>query len=205
MGGVTMIQIIEQLFNRIAALILLVFLSPLLFVVLVLLKVEDPKLSPFFTQKRVGKDQRSFSIYKLRSMRPISETEMEQIRLLNEAGDVMFKIKDDPRITRIGKFIRKTSIDELPQLLNVLKGDMSLVGPRPPLPSEVEKYTAHDLQRLAVLPGCTGLWQISGRSDTSFDEMVELDLQYIEKQSLWFDFKILLLTIPSVLKMKGAY
>lgn len=200
-----MIQIIEQLFNRIAALILLVFLSPLLFVVLVLLKVEDPKLSPFFTQKRVGKDQRSFSIYKLRSMRPISETEMEQIRLLNEAGDVMFKIKDDPRITRIGKFIRKTSIDELPQLLNVLKGDMSLVGPRPPLPSEVEKYTAHDLQRLAVLPGCTGLWQISGRSDTSFDEMVELDLQYIEKQSLWFDFKILLLTIPSVLKMKGAY
>lgn len=191
--------------NRVLALLALIVLSPLLLIIILLLKIENPSLSPFFIQQRVGKEQLIFNIYKLRSMRPVCDSERDKLIELNEAGDVIFKIKDDPRITKVGKFIRKTSIDELPQLFNVLKGDMALVGPRPPLPEEVAKYSKRELKRLEVLPGCTGLWQISGRSDTSFDEMVNLDLHYIEKKSFWFDCKILFLTIPTVLKMKGAY
>lgn len=119
--------------------------------------------------------------------------------------DVTFKIKKDPRVTRFGRFLRKTSLDELPQLWCVIKGDMSLVGPRPPLPSEVAKYTLEDRRRLDVLPGLTGIWQVSGRSDIPFEKQVKLDLQYIESQSIWLDIKILLKTIPAVLLGKGAY
>ncbi|EOH52928.1 hypothetical protein UA3_02456 [Enterococcus faecium EnGen0263] len=198
-------RVIESIINRILAGTALLFLSPLLILFSILLKIENPELSPFYTQTRIGKDQKSFTIYKLRSMREISEQELIALTQLNEAGEQMFKIKEDPRITTIGRIIRKTSIDELPQLINVLKGDMALVGPRPPLPNEVAKYTDYDLQRLTVLPGCTGLWQVSGRSDVSFEEMVDLDLKYIENKNLWLDLKILCLTVPAVLKMKGAY
>lgn len=198
-------RVIESIINRILAGTALLFLSPLLILFSILLKIENPELSPFYTQTRIGKDQKSFTIYKLRSMREISEQELIALKQLNEAGEQMFKIKEDPRITTIGRIIRKTSIDELPQLINVLKGDMALVGPRPPLPNEVAKYTVYDLQRLTVLPGCTGLWQVSGRSDVSFEEMVDLDLKYIENKNLWLDLKILCLTVPDVLKMKGAY
>lgn len=197
--------IIESMINRILAGTALLILSPLLILFSILLKIENPELSPFYTQTRIGKDQKKFTIYKLRSMREISRQEFIALTQLNEVGEQMFKIKEDPRVTPIGRIIRKTSIDELPQLINVLKGDMALVGPRPPLPNEVAKYTDHDLQRLSVLPGCTGLWQVSGRSDVSFEEMVDLDLKYIENKNLWLDLKILCLTVPAVLKMKGAY
>lgn len=198
-------RVIESIINRILAGIALLILSPLLILFSILLKIENPELSPFYTQTRIGKDQKKFTIYKLRSMKEISQQEFIALTQLNEAGEQMFKIKEDPRITPIGRIIRKTSIDELPQLINVIKGDMALVGPRPPLPNEVAKYTDHDLQRLTVLPGCTGLWQIGGRSDVSFEEMVDLDLKYIENKNLWLDLKILCLTVPAVLKMRGAY
>ncbi|EMF0110801.1 sugar transferase [Enterococcus hirae] len=198
-------RVIESIINRILAGIALLILSPLLILFSILLKIENPELSPFYTQTRIGKDQKKFTIYKLRSMKEISQQEFIALTQLNEAGEQMFKIKEDPRITPIGRIIRKTSIDELPQLINVIKGDMALVGPRPPLPNEVAKYTDYDLQRLTVLPGCTGLWQIGGRSDVSFEEMVDLDLKYIENKNLWLDLKILCLTVPAVLKMRGAY
>lgn len=198
-------RVIESIINRILAGIALLILSPLLILFSILLKIENPELSPFYTQTRIEKDQKKFTIYKLRSMKEISQQEFIALTQLNEAGEQMFKIKEDPRITPIGRIIRKTSIDELPQLINVIKGDMALVGPRPPLPNEVAKYTDYDLQRLTVLPGCTGLWQIGGRSDVSFEEMVDLDLKYIENKNLWLDLKILCLTVPAVLKMRGAY
>lgn len=130
---------------------------------------------------------------------------VEQLEEQNEIDGAMFKIKDDPRVTKIGHVIRKYSLDELPQLWNVLKGDMSLVGPRPPLPMEVEDYTDYDKLRLTVIPGCTGLWQVTKRNDADFDEMVELDLEYINNSSLWFDFKILLKTVGVVIHPNSAY
>lgn len=130
---------------------------------------------------------------------------VEQLEEQNEIDGAMFKIKDDPRVTKIGHVIRKYSLDELPQLWNVLKGDMSLVGPRPPLPMEVEDYTPYDKLRLIVTPGCTGLWQVTKRNDADFDEMVELDLEYINNSSLWFDFKILLKTVGVVIHPNSAY
>ena len=130
---------------------------------------------------------------------------VEQLEEQNEIDGAMFKIKDDPRVTKIGHVIRKYSLDELPQLWNVLKGDMSLVGPRPPLPMEVEDYTSYDKLRLTVIPGCTGLWQVTKRNDADFDEMVELDLEYINNSSLWFDFNILLKTVGVVIHPNSAY
>lgn len=198
-------NIFESMFNRVVAFIALLILFPVLVLFSILLKLENPELSPFFTQKRIGKDQKEFFIYKLRSMKKLNKQELILLEQMNEAEGPMFKIKNDPRITPVGRIIRKTSIDELPQLINVLKGEMALVGPRPPLPNEVARYTEYELQRLKVLPGCTGLWQISGRSDVTFKEMVELDLKYIENKNFFFDLKILALTFPAVLKMEGAY
>lgn len=134
-----------------------------------------------------------------------AEEKLQELLQYNEVSGAMFKMKDDPRITKIGKFIRKTSIDELPQLFNVLKGDMSLVGPRPPLPREVEEYSDYDKQRLLVTPGCTGLWQVSGRSNIGFKEMVDLDLMYIRKRSLLFDIKIILKTVLVLFGSKDAF
>lgn len=174
-------------------------------IVAVAIKVEDPKGKIFFTQKRIGINGKEFYMYKFRSMIVDAEERLKELLEHNETTGAMFKMKDDPRVTRIGKFIRKTSIDELPQLWNVLKGEMSLVGPRPPLDREVSEYNSYHMQRLLVKPGCTGLWQISGRSNLGFEEMVKLDLLYIKKRTIFFDIKIVLKTFSSLLNSKGAY
>ena len=149
-------------------------------IIAILIKGEDRRGPVFFKQKRIGKNGKEFYMYKFRSMVTDAELKLKDLLEKNEISGAMFKMKEDPRVTKIGRFIRKTSLDELPQLWNVLKGDMSLVGPRPPLPREVEEYTTYDCQRLLVTPGCTGLWQVSGRSNLSFKEMVNLDLYYIK-------------------------
>jgi lipopolysaccharide/colanic/teichoic acid biosynthesis glycosyltransferase len=188
----------------VAALALLA-LSPLLLTVAVLIKLEDS--GPFtFRQMRVGLRGRLFAMWKFRSMAPDSDKRKEALLKQNEMqGGVTFKMKNDPRITRIGKWIRKFSIDEMPQLWNVLHGEMSLVGPRPPVPREVAQYTVEDRQRLLVKPGLTCFWQVGGRSDIDFAGQVRLDLEYIKSESLWLDLKLLVLTVPAVLLGKGAY
>ncbi len=159
----------------------------------------------FYTQERVGKDGKKFMIYKFRSMYVNADTLLEKLKEKNEVTDPMFKMKNDPRVTSVGRFLRKTSLDELPQLWNVLRGDMSLVGPRPPLPSEVREYSDYDKQRLWVIPGCTGLWQATERNNVGFSEMVNLDLTYIQHRSLLLDAKIILLTFLMIVHPKGAY
>lgn len=171
---------------------------------IILIKKEDGGPA-FYSQERIGKDEKPFKMWKFRSMIVNADKMVEQLEEQNEIDGAMFKIKDDPRVTKIGHVIRKYSLDELPQLWNVLKGDMSLVGPRPPLPMEVEDYTPYDKLRLTVMPGCTGLWQVTKRNDADFDEMVELDLEYINNSSLWFDFKILLKTVGVVIHPNSAY
>ncbi|TLS35182.1 sugar transferase [Pseudalkalibacillus caeni] len=183
----------------------LILLFPLFLIVGLLIKIEDPKGPVFFKQKRTGLNGEEFYMYKFRSMVSNAEELLAQLLDKNETTGAMFKMKDDPRVTKIGKYIRKTSIDELPQLWNVFKGDMSLVGPRPPLPREVEEYADFDKQRLLVKPGCTGLWQVSGRSNIGFDEMVELDLQYIANRSVWYDFKLIFITVFVLFGSKDAY
>jgi exopolysaccharide biosynthesis polyprenyl glycosylphosphotransferase len=197
--------IAKRIMDICGALAGLICLSWLFLIVALLIKLEDPKGPVFFKQVRVGKDGKEFYMYKFRSMVANAEELLESLLHLNETTGAMFKMKDDPRVTKIGKFIRKTSIDELPQLWNVLKGDMSLVGPRPPLPREVAQYTEYDKQRLLVTPGCTGLWQISGRSNVGFKEMVELDLQYIRNRSILFDLKIILKTVLVFFGSKDAF
>ncbi len=183
----------------------LTLLSPLIMLVLVMIKVEDPNGPIFFKQQRVGKDGKKFMMYKFRSMVSNAEELLEELLEVNETSGAMFKMKNDPRVTKTGAFIRKTSIDELPQLWNVIKGQMTLVGPRPPLPREVIQYTDYDKQRLSVVPGCTGLWQVSGRSNIGFKDMVELDLEYISKKSLAFDMKIIFKTFSMLLGSKNAF
>jgi exopolysaccharide biosynthesis polyprenyl glycosylphosphotransferase len=158
-----------------------------------------------YSQDRVGKDGELFGMYKFRSMYEDADARRVELMADNEASGPLFKMKNDPRVTSVGKWLRRFSIDEFPQIINVLKGEMSLVGPRPPLPSEVERYTAHDLRRLEVVPGMTGLWQVSGRSSLTFDEMVRLDLFYIENWSVGLDITLLFRTIPAVLFARGAY
>jgi exopolysaccharide biosynthesis polyprenyl glycosylphosphotransferase len=157
-----------------------------------------------FKQTRVGRNGRRFVMYKFRSMVADAEKRKQELLHLNEMKGPVFKIRKDPRITRVGAFIRSTSLDELPQLLNILLGDMSLVGPRPPVPSEVEQYEAWQRRRLSVKPGLTGLWQVSGRNNVDFEKWMELDLRYIDNWSLTLDFKILLRTVPVVLSRSGA-
>ena len=181
------------------------FVSLPLFIVIAILIKLDSKGSIIFRQIRVGKKGRSFMFYKFRSMVEGSEQLQDQLRHLDMTGGPIFKIKNDPRITRLGRFLRRTTLDEFPQFWNVLKGDMSLVGPRPPVPEEVEKYTGLQRRRLDVKPGLTCLWQVSGRSEVSFDEWVQLDLYYIQHQSLLLDLKILIRTLPAVLSRRGAY
>ena len=177
---------------------------PISLIVGILIKL-DSKGPVLYSQTRVGKGGKTFRIYKFRSMRQGAEELRPQLQQMNEADGPVFKIRHDPRVTRIGAFLRKSSLDELPQLINILKGDMSIVGPRPPLPDEVEQYTPHQRGRLAVKPGLTCLWQISGRSNVDFDTWVELDLKYIRTQSIWLDIKIICMTLPAVLKGSGAW
>lgn len=191
--------------DLICALIGLLVLTPLFIILSILIKLEDPKGSIFFYQTRIGKNEKPFRMYKFRSMVSNAEELLEELLDQNEVSGAMFKMKEDPRITRIGKFIRKTSIDELPQLWNVVRGEMSLVGPRPPLPREVDDYSNYDKLRLKVTPGCTGLWQVSGRNSLSFQEMLALDLEYIERRSLWLDLKVLLKTVKVILLPNSAY
>ncbi len=160
--------------------------------------------NPIFKQTRVTKDNRYFTIYKFRTMYVDAEKRLDEIQHLNEADGPAFKIKNDPRITRVGRVLRKTSIDELPQLFNVLGGSMSLVGPRPPLPREVEQYTPYQMHRLDVKGGITCYWQCSGRSNIMFDDWVELDLRYIRERSIFVDIKIILRTFVAVIKRDGA-
>lgn len=197
--------ILKRLIDIVGSAIGLILFFPIFIVLFILMKIEDYRAPFFFYQDRVGKNRKTFKMYKIRSMCSDAEEKLDELLEFNEIEGAMFKIKDDPRITRIGSFIRKYSIDELPQLWNVLKGDMSLVGPRPPLPREVDEYTSYDNQRLLVKPGCTGLWQISGRNDVGFHEMVELDLKYIRNQSFLFDIKIMFKTIIVVIKPNSAY
>ncbi|WP_099304199.1 sugar transferase [Bacillus sp. Marseille-P3800] len=189
----------------IASLLGIIFLSPLFLVIAILIKYEDRKGPVFFKQVRVGKDGKEFYMYKFRSMVSNAEELLHDLLKQNEVSGHMFKMKDDPRVTKIGKFIRKTSIDELPQLLNVIKGDMSLVGPRPPLTREVAEYTSHHKQRLLVKPGCTGVWQVSGRNSVGFEEMVIMDLNYIQSRSFYRDCSLIMKTFVILIKPNDAY
>ena len=198
-------KVLKRTIDILAAGLLLIVLFPLFLAVAVAIKLTDggPVL---FWQSRVGKWGREFPFPKFRSM--VVDAEKIKASLLDQshhADSVTFKMDKDPRVTRIGAIIRKLSIDELPQLWNVLRGDMSLVGPRPPVPQEVEMYRLSDRRRLDITPGITCIWQVSGRGDIPFDEQVQLDVQYIESQSFWMDIKILLKTIPAVLIGRGAY
>ena len=182
----------------------MVILSPFLALVALIVRLDSPGPA-FYGQTRVGRGGREFTVYKFRTMRVGADQEIPTLAGLNEVKGITFKIREDPRRTRVGKVLRRWSIDEFPQFYNVLRGDMSLVGPRPPLPSEVAKYEDWHMKRLEVSPGITGLWQVMGRSDLPFAEMVLMDIYYIENWSLGLDIRLLLQTVPTVLTGKGAY
>lgn len=183
----------------------LLVLTPLLLLIALLIVIDSPG-PVLFKQKRVGLNGREFWMYKFRSMVADAEAQLETLQAQNEIeGGITFKIANDPRVTRLGRILRKTSLDEFPQLFNVLLGEMSLVGPRPPLPKEVALYSAEQRRRLTVVPGCTGLWQISGRSKTTFKKMIELDLEYIRTWSVHQDLSILVRTVRTIVRMEGSY
>lgn len=194
----------KRVIDVIGAVVALVLFSPviLLFAILIKLDSRGPVL---YKAQRLGQGCRPFTFYKLRSMYVGAHESRGSLMHLNQVKGPVFKLFDDPRITRIGRFMRKCSIDEMPQLYNVLKGDMSLVGPRPPIPEEVEKYEPWQLRRLSPKPGITCLWQISGRSRLGFDEWMRLDIEYINNRSFWMDMKILLRTVPAVVLRDGAF
>lgn len=183
----------------------LLVLWPFFLLVALAIVVDDPGAGPIFAQTRVGKDGKCFTMYKFRTMIPNAEAELEPLLPRNERDGPAFKLHDDPRITRVGRFLRRSSIDELPQLWNVLRGDMSLVGPRPQLPREVEHYEDIYRQRLTVMPGITCYWQIRpDRNEMPFSQWMALDLRYIRERGFWTDLKILLATLGAVVSMKGV-
>lgn len=194
----------KRVFDIVLAAIVLIICAPLLLIVALLVKVDGPG-PVLFRQPRVGRGGVHFQIVKFRTMEPDAEARVEDLRRFNEGAGPLFKMRADPRVTRVGRVLRKWSIDELPQLLNVLRGEMSLVGPRPGLPIEIDAYEAHAHRRLAVLPGMTGLWQISGRSDLDWEGGLALDLDYVDDCSLLRDLEILVKTVPRVLGSRGAY
>lgn len=197
-------EMIKRGMDIVASGLIMIVAIPLGFVLSIAIKIDS--VGPiFYSQVRVGKGGRRFKMFKFRSMSIGAEDRIEEVRVFNEASGPIFKIKEDPRVTRVGRLLRKTSLDELPQLLNVLKGEMSLVGPRPPLPSEVAAYASWQHRRLTVHQGMTGLWQVSGRSLLNFEEMMNLDIYYIENWSIWLDLLILLRTAPIVFFARGAY
>lgn len=192
----------KRFFDELLSIIAIVLLIPVFIITGILIKIEDPHGPIFYSQIRIGKNNKPFRMYKFRSMVVNADKMLNGLLDQNDVEGAMFKMRSDPRVTKVGQIIRKYSIDELPQLLNVIKGDMSLVGPRPPLERELRKYTEYDKQRLLVIPGCTGLWQVSVRNNAGFREMVNLDLIYIEKSGILFDFSILIKTILIVIKLK---
>jgi exopolysaccharide biosynthesis polyprenyl glycosylphosphotransferase len=195
---------LKRSFDILFSALVLIALAPVFVLISLFIKLEDG--GPiFFSQIRVGKYGRHFRMYKFRSMCLDAEKRFEELKAKNQHREgITFKLKDDPRITRVGRFLRKWSMDEFPQFFNVLKGDMSFVGPRPPVPREVALYTPEDRRRLAVTPGITCFWQISGRSEIDFSGQVALDVRYIESQSFWVDLKIAAKTVPAVLSGRGA-
>lgn len=198
-------EITKRLMDISLSLIAIIFLMPIFIIVAIAIKIEDPKGKIIFTQERNGVYPTTFKMYKFRSMVHNAEELLEELNNQNELTGPVFKMKEDPRITKVGKFIRKTSIDELPQLFNILKGDMSLVGPRPPIPREVEKYNEYQLQRLSVKPGLTCIWQVSGRNSIDFEQWIELDLQYIRERSILLDIKLIFKTFFVLFGDKNAY
>jgi exopolysaccharide biosynthesis polyprenyl glycosylphosphotransferase len=203
-------QVVKRLFDVFSVVILGIILSPLVLFVAIIIKIESS--GPLiFTQSRIGKGERHFRMYKFRTMQKDSEHEKQNLVEKNEADGFLFKMKNDPRITKMGKIMRRYSIDEIPQLINVLKGDMSLIGPRPLPADDLDKisdksgYYYWFQNRTKIHPGLTGLWQVNGRSEINFSDLVNLDIYYLENWSLWLDFQILLKTIPAVLSGKGAY
>ncbi len=196
-------DVVKRFFDIVLSLCGLLVLSPLFLITAVAIRL-DSKGPAFFSQKRIGKNGKPFKMYKFRSMCVDAEKQLEKLAALNERDGPTFKITEDPRVTRVGRFIRKTCIDELPQLINILRGEMSLVGPRPPLPNEVAEYTPYQMRRLGVTPGLTCFWQATKGEDTTFEEWVEMDLKYIRERSLKTDVKILFLTVRVVLLGKGS-
>jgi exopolysaccharide biosynthesis polyprenyl glycosylphosphotransferase len=194
----------KRFFDVLLSITALIVLFPLMLLTAICIKAEDGG-PVFYNQLRAGKNGKAFRFYKFRSMYVNADQKLGELKHRNESDGPTFKISNDPRITRVGRFIRKASIDELPQLFNIIHGEMSIVGPRPPLLNEVAQYTPEQLHRLDVQPGLTCYWQCSGRSNLSFDKWMELDMKYIRECSLWTDFKIILLTIPAVLTGRGAY
>ena len=187
---------VKRIQDVVLSLFALIVLSPLLLLLAAVIWIDDPHASPIFAQVRCGKDGRKFKFYKFRSMCANAEERLTELLKYNEMQGPAFKIKNDPRITRVGAFLRKTSLDELPQLVNILKGDMSIVGPRPSLPREVQQYTPYQRQRLSVMPGLTCYWQVQPhRNALSFDEWVELDVRYIKERNYLLDWKLVFLTV----------
>lgn len=184
--------------------IALIVLAPIMLLIALAIYIDDPHGSPIFTQIRCGRDGKPFKFYKFRSMCVDAEDKLAALLENNEMDGPAFKIKDDPRITKIGRMIRKTSLDELPQLWNIFKGDMSIVGPRPALPREVELYDDYQLQRMYVQPGLTCYWQVQPRrNDISFDDWIALDIKYIQERSFWVDWKIIFMTVGAVIRGEG--
>ncbi|HEU4792206.1 MAG TPA: undecaprenyl-phosphate glucose phosphotransferase [Nitrolancea sp.] len=196
--------LIKRGMDLMIALTVLILAAPLMLLIALAVRLSSPG-PVFFRQERVGKGGRRFTLYKFRSMCQDAEERKAELQATYQLGTLLFKIKDDPRVTRVGHFLRRTSLDELPQFFNVLLGEMSVVGPRPPVPAEVRAYDDWHYERLLVTPGLTGLWQVSGRSNLTFDEMVKLDLYYAEHWSPWLDIKLMLRTVPAVILARGAY
>ncbi len=197
-------EVVKRIGDFTLSLITIVLLSPVFLIISILIFLDDPKGSPFFVQTRVGKNGKLFKMVKFRSMVVDAEKQLEKLRKYNEKDGPVFKIKDDPRITKIGHFIRKTSIDELPQLYNIFLGSMSIVGPRPALPKEVEQYTSYQKQRLLVKPGLTCFWQVNAKRDEiSFEEWMDSDIEYIKQRSAMLDLKLIFKTIKVVLTGQG--
>jgi exopolysaccharide biosynthesis polyprenyl glycosylphosphotransferase len=195
---------VKRIFDFLLSALFLLLFWPVFLLIGVAIKLDTPG-SVFFTQERVGYRGRKFRLIKFRSMISEAESLQRQLETQSEVHGPVFKMKHDPRVTRVGRFLRRLSLDELPQFINVLKGEMSLVGPRPPLPQEVAQYTPWQRRRLSMRPGITCIWQVSGRSQIPFEKWMELDLAYIDNWSLWLDFKLLLKTLPAVIKGTGAY
>ena len=200
----TAYRFFKRLFDIILSALGLIILAIPFLILSIIIFIDSPGASPIYTQVRVGKNGRTFKFYKFRSMIPDAEKKLDELLKKNEMEGPVFKMKDDPRITRVGRFIRRSSIDELPQLYNVLKGNMSLVGPRPPLMREVSQYTDEQMLRVSIKPGITCYWQIQPkRNSLSFDEWLALDMKYIEERSLLTDVKILFKTVGAVFGMEG--